>query len=350
MKFRLQAKHILALALIAGCRPTPVVAQSITGAGATFPNPIYTKWFDVYHKKTGAQINYQSVGSGAGIRQYTEGTVDFGASDGPMTTDQMNAVQGQVLHIPTVMGAVVLTWNLPSLGATQLKFDGPTIADIFLGKITKWNDKRIATLNPGAKLPDLDVIVVHRSDGSGTSYIFTDYLSKVSPEWKQKVGFATAVNFPVGLGGKGNEGVTQQVKQVEGTLGYVELIYASANKLPFAQVKNAAGSFVQPSLETVTNAAASAKFAKNTDFRVSITNAPGAQSYPISSFTWLLVRPNTKDPVKAKAVRDFLVWMVTPEAQAMAKVLLYAPLPQEVVGLVIDRIKTLKGAGKPIAN
>ncbi len=349
MKHKSMLTHLAAMALVVGCTPAPAVSQSLTGAGATFPNPIYTKWFDAWHKKTNAQINYQSVGSGAGIRQYTEGTVDFGASDGPMSADQMNTVQGQVLHIPTVMGAVVLTWNLPTLGTTQLKFDGPVIADIFLGKITKWNDKRIAALNPGVKLPNLDVIVVHRSDGSGTSYIFTDYLSKVSPEWKQKVGSATAVNFPVGLGGKGNEGVTQQVKQVEGTLGYVELIYASANKLPYAQVKNAAGTFVQPSLETVTNAAASAKFPKNTDFRVSITNAPGAQAYPISSFTWLLVRPNTKDPVKAKALRNFLAWMVTPEAQNMAKVLLYAPLPQEVVGLVTERIKTLKGAGKPIS-
>ncbi|MEO5799737.1 MAG: phosphate ABC transporter substrate-binding protein PstS [Gemmatimonadales bacterium] len=348
MKFRLKAVHLLALSLGVGCSPAPVVAQSLTGAGATFPNPIYSKWFDAWHKKTGAQINYQSIGSGAGIRQYTEGTVDFGATDGPMTTEQMTAAQGQVLHIPTVMGAVVLTWNLPSLGATQLKFDGPTIADIFLGKIIKWDDKRIAALNPGVKLPDVDIIVVHRSDGSGTSYIFTDYLSKVSAEWKSKVGFATAVNWPVGLGGKGNEGITQQVKQVEGTLGYVELIYASANKLPFAQVKSAAGTFVQPSLETVTNAAASAKFAKNTDFRVSITNAPGAQSYPISSFTWLLVRPDSKDAAKAKALHDFLAWMVTPEAQNMAKALQYAPLPQEVVTLVNERLKLLKGAGKPI--
>lgn len=349
MKFRLKLSHILALAAVASCqKATPAVAQSLTGAGATFPNPVYTKWFDAWHKKTNAQINYQSVGSGAGIRQYTEGTVDFGATDGPMTTEQMNGVQGQVLHIPTVMGAVVLTWNLPSLGTTQLKFDGATIADIFLGKITKWDDKRIAALNPGVRLPNVDVIVVHRSDGSGTSYIFTDYLSKVSPEWKQKVGSATAVNWPVGLGGKGNEGVTQQVKQVEGTLGYVELIYASANKLPFGLVKNAAGNLVQPSLETVTNAAASAKFAKNTDFRVSITNAPGAQSYPISSFTWLLVRPNTKDATKGKAMRDFLVWMVSPEAQSMAKTLLYSPLPPEVVSLITERIKTLKAAGKPI--
>jgi phosphate transport system substrate-binding protein len=327
-------------ALLAGAS---LAAQTkLTGAGATFPNPIYSKWFDAYNKKTGIQINYQSIGSGGGIRQYTDGTVDFGASDGPMTEDQMNTVQGEVLHVPTVLGADVLTWNLPSLGETKLKFDGPTVADIFLGKILKWNDRRIATLNPGVDLPNADIIVVHRSDGSGTSYIFTDYLSKVSPEWKQKVGFATSVNWPVGLGGKGNEGVTQQVKQVEGTIGYVELIYAVANNLPFADVKNATGAFVQPSLASVTAAAASAKFSKNTDFRVSITNAPGQDSYPISSFTWLLVRPKMKDPAKAKALHDFLAWMITPEAQDMAGQLQYAPLPKEVVGLVSERIKTLK--------
>lgn len=315
---------------------------SLTGAGATFPNPIYTKWFDAYHKQTGVQVNYQSIGSGGGIRQYTEGTVDFGASDGPMTVEQMTAVQGEVIHIPTVLGADVLTWNLPSLGETQLKFDGPTIADIFLGRITKWNDKRIQALNAGVTLPNQDIIVVHRSDGSGTTYIFTDYLSKVSPEWKTKVGFATSVNWPVGLGGKGNEGVTQQVKETEGAIGYVELIYAAANNLPYAQVKNAAGEFVSPSLGSVTAAAGSAKFTKNTDFRVSITNAPGKDAYPISSFTWLLVRPKMKDQAKAKAMHDFLVWMITPEAQGMANTLQYASLPQEVVALVQDRLKTLK--------
>jgi phosphate transport system substrate-binding protein len=327
----------------------PLAAQSLTGAGATFPNPIYSKWFDAYNKKTGIQINYQSIGSGGGIKQFTEGTVDFGATDGPMNADQMNAAQGDVIHIPTVMGAVVLTWNLPSLGSAQLKLDGPTIADIFLGKVTKWDDKRIAALNPGVKLPSTDLIVVHRSDGSGTSYIFTDYLSKVSSEWKEKVGYATSVNWPVGLGGKGNEGVTQQIKQVEGTIGYVELIYAVGNQLPFAEVKNAAGSFVSPSLETVTNAAASAKFEKNTDFRVSITNAPGANAYPISSFTWLLVRPNVKDAAKGKAFKGFLDWMITPEAQDMAKALQYAPLPKEVAGLIQERLKTLKAGGKLIS-
>jgi phosphate transport system substrate-binding protein len=329
----------------------PLAAQTaLTGAGATFPNPIYTKWFDAYNKKTGVQINYQSIGSGGGIKQYTEGTVDFGASDGPMSEDQLQAVGGHVLHIPTVMGAVVLTWNLPALGDKQLHFDGPTIADIYLGKLTKWNDKRLVALNPGVTLPNADIIVVHRSDGSGTSYIFTDYLSKVSAEWKDKVGKATAVNWPVGLGGKGNEGVTQQVKQTEGALGYVELIYAIANKLPYGQVKNTAGAFVTPSLESVTQAAASAKFSKDTDFRVSITNAPGQGAYPISSFTWLLVRPDMKDPAKAKAMKDFLAWMITPDAQAMASDLAYAPLPAEVTALIKDRLQTLKGGGKTLAE
>ncbi len=327
----------------------PLAAQNLTGAGATFPNPIYTKWFDAFHTRTGVQINYQSIGSGGGIRQFTEGTVDFGATDGPMTADQMTAVGGHVLHIPTVMGAVVLTYNLPSLGATQIKFDGGTIADIFLGKIQKWNDPRLAALNPGVTLPNQDIIVVHRSDGSGTSYIFTDYLSKVSPTWKNQVGNATAVNWPVGLGGKGNEGVTQQIKQTEGAVGYVELIYAVSNQLPFGLVKNASGNVVAPSLASVTAAAASAKFPPNTDFRVSITNPPGARSYPISSFTWLLIPPDMKDAAKARSLKTFLEWMITPEAQQMAASLQYAPLPQEVVDLVRQRIGTLKSNGRTIA-
>jgi phosphate transport system substrate-binding protein len=340
----------LLLGLVASLTGSPVAAQvSLTGAGATFPNPVYTKWFDTYNKQTGVQINYQSIGSGGGIRQFTEGTVDFGASDGPMTDEQMQAIGGKVLHVPTVLGAVVLTYNLPGLGSTKLKFDGSSIAAIYLGTITKWNDRQIASLNPGVKLPDADIIVVHRSDGSGTSYIFTDYLSKVSAEWKQKVGKATSVNWPTGLGGKGNEGVTQQVKQTEGALGYVELIYALSNDLPYANVKNAAGSFIEPSLSSVTAAAGSAKFEKNTDFRVSITNAPGAEAYPISSFTWLLIRPDIKDPAKGKAIRDFLAWMITPEAQAMAANLHYAPLPTPVVSLVQARLPTLKAGGKVIA-
>jgi phosphate transport system substrate-binding protein len=296
------------------------------------------------------QINYQSIGSGGGIKQYTEGTVDFGASDGPMTDEQLQAVGGHVIHIPTVMGAVVMTWNVPELGDKRLRFDGPTIADIYLGKITKWNDKRITALNPGVNLPAGDIIVVHRSDGSGTTYIFTDYLSKVSPEWKGKVGNATSVNWPVGLGGKGNEGVTQQVKQTEGAIGYVELIYAVANKLPYGDVKNAAGAFVTPSLESVTQAAASARFPKNTDFRVSITNAPGQAAYPISSFTWLLIRPDMKDATKGKAMKDFLEWMVGPEAQGMAPELEYASLPKEVTGLIKERLQTLKAGGKALAG
>jgi len=326
----------------------PAGAQQLTGAGATFPNPIYTKWFSAYSQKTGAQINYQSIGSGGGIRQFTEGTVDFGASDGPMTDEQMTAVHGDVLHVPTVLGAVVLTYNLPSIGSTKLKFDGPTIAAIFLGSIKKWNDRRIAATNQGVSLPDADVIVAHRSDGSGTSYIFTDFLSKVSPEWKSKVGNATSVNWPTGLGGKGNEGVTQLVKQTEGSIGYVELIYAVANNLSYGEVKNSAGKFIQPSLASVTAAAASAKWTRDTDFRVSITNAPGADAYPISSFTWLLIRPDAKDPVKAKAIKGFLEWMLSPEAQRMASDLQYAPLPSPVIPLIEARLKTLKAGGKPI--
>ena len=328
---------------------TPMAAQSLTGAGATFPNPIYTKWFDAYSKKNGIQINYQSIGSGGGIRQFTEGTVDFGATDGPMNESQIQAVSGNVLHVPTVLGAVVVTYNLPSLGDTKLKFDGNLLVDIFMGRVTRWDDPKIAALNPGVRLPNLDLIVVHRSDGSGTTYVFTDYLNKFSREWKDKVGYATSVNWPVGLGGKGNEGVTQQVKQVEGALGYVELIYALSNKLPYAQVKNAAGNFSTPSLESVTAAAAGMKLAKDTDFRVSVTNAPGADAYPIASFTWLLVKKDNKDAEKARLIKDFLTWMITPEAQKMATELHYSPLPEPVVALIQARLPTLKAGGKAMA-
>jgi phosphate transport system substrate-binding protein len=337
---------VLAGALLA---TSPAAAQSLTGAGATFPNPIYTKWFDAYNKKTSVQINYQSIGSGGGIRQFTEGTVDFGATDGPMNESQIQAVNSNVVHIPTVLGAVVVTYNLPSLGNTKLKLDGDALVEIFMGRLTQWNDKKLAALNPGVKLPDQDIIVVHRSDGSGTSYVFTDFLNKFSREWKDKVGYATSVNWPVGLGGKGNEGVTQQVKQVEGALGYVELIYAISNNLPYAQIKNSSGTFVEPSLESVTAAAASAKLSKDTDFRVSITNPPGKDAYPIASFTWLLVKKDNKDATKAKLVKDFLTWMITPDAQKMATELHYAPLPAEVVSLIQARLPTLKAAGKVIA-
>ena len=336
------------LGLAAAVGAAPVTAQSLTGAGSTFGTPIYTAWADALNKTTGIQINYQSIGSGGGIKQFTEGTVDFGATDGPMSDEQIAAAQGKVIHLPTVLGAVVLTWNLPALGDRQLKLDGPTIAGIYGGEITRWNDRRIAALNPDVTLPAQDIIVVHRSDGSGTSYIFTDYLSKVSADWKQKVGFGTSVNWPVGLGGKGSEGVTQQVKQTEGAIGYVELIYAVTNHLPFALVKNAAGNFINPSLATTTNAAASAKWTKSTDFRVSITNAPGKDAYPISSFTWLIVRPDVADAAKAKALKTFFEWMITPEAQKMASNLQYAPLPAEVVALEKARLATLTSGGKPI--
>ena len=311
---------------------------ALTGAGATFPNPIYTKWFDAYARQTGVRINYQSIGSGGGIRQFTEGTVDFGATDGPMTDDQIRAVNGNVLHVPTVLGADVVTYNLPALAQTRLKLDGATIADIFLGRITKWNDQRLAALNPGVNLPDEDILVVHRSDGSGTTFIFTDYLSKVSPEWQSRVGAATSVSWPTGLGGKGNEGVTQQVKQTPGTIGYVELIYAISNGLPYADVQNAAGNFVEPTLNSVSAAAASANLGPDTDFRVSITNAPGEAAYPIASFTWLLVRPENPDTAEARLIHDFLTWMISPEAQRMAADLHYAPLPMPVIELVQQRL------------
>jgi phosphate transport system substrate-binding protein len=276
--------------------------------------------------------------------------VDFGATDGPMNESQIAAVNGNVLHVPTVLGAVAVTYNLPTLGTTKLKFDGNVLTDVFMGRITKWSDQKIAALNPGVKLPDTDLIVVHRSDGSGTTYIFTDFLNKFSREWRDKVGYATSVNWPVGLGGKGNEGVTQQVKQTEGAIGYVELIYALSNNLPYGEIKNAAGTFVAPSLESVTAAAASAKLKPDTDFRVSITNPPGADAYPIASFTWLLVHKDSKDVAKAKIIKDFLTWMIGPEAQQMAAELKYAPLPKEVVTIVQARLPTLKAGGKAVAS
>ena len=313
---------------------------TLTGAGATFPNPIYSKWFDAYNRQTGVRINYQSIGSGGGIRQFTEGTVDFGATDAPMTDEQVAALKGNVLHEPTVLGAVVATYNLPGAGASALRLDGPTLADIYLGRITEWSDTRIAALNPSAKLPPQDIIVVHRADGSGTSFIFTDYLSKISSIWKDKVGRATSVQWPTGLGGKGNEGVTQQVKQTEGAIGYVELIYAISNDLPYAWIKNAAGAFIEPSLKSVSAAAAGASLGPDTDFRVSITNAPGKDSYPISSFTWLLIRKQDPDTTKAKQLQKFLGWMLQPEAQRMAADLHYAPLPVPVIELLQKRLQS----------
>ena len=310
----------------------------LTGAGATFPAPLYTKWFDAYAKETGVRINYQSIGSGGGIRQFIEGTVDFGATDGPMTDEQISAVKGNVLHIPTVLGAVSVTYNLPSLSKAELTFDGGLLADIFLGRITRWNDGRIAALNTGVALPADDIIVVHRSDGSGTTFIFTDFLSKVSPTWSRQVGRATSVNWPIGLGGKGNEGVTQQVKQSPGSIGYVELIYAISNALPSAKIRNAAGVLVQPTLKSVAAAAAGAHLPPDTDFRVSITNAPGGDSYPISSFTWLLIRKADPDTARARTIHDFVAWMLEPAAQRMAADLHYAPLPVPLIEMVQKRI------------
>jgi len=304
----------------------------INAAGATFPYPIYSKWFDEYTKvNPGVRINYQSIGSGGGIRQASELTVDFGASDGPMTDEQLSKAKVRLLHFPTVMGADVPTYNIPGVTAA-LNFTPRALAGIFLGTITKWNDPELAKANPGATLPDKAIIVVHRSDGSGTTYIWVDYLSKVSPEWKEKVGVGTSVNWPVGLGGKGNEGVSGLVKQTPYSIGYVELIYAAQNKIDYGLVQNSAGKFVKASLESVTHAAAGAAKAMPADFRVSITNAPGEQTYPIASFTWLLIPEKISDPKKGKAITGFLRWMLK-DGQKFAPALLYAPLPKEVVAM-----------------
>jgi len=313
---------------------------SLNGAGATFPYPIYSKWFNEYHKAhPEVQINYQSIGSGGGIRQVTAGTVDFGASDGPMTDEQLSQLKFKLFHIPTVLGSVVPAYNISGVTG-EIKFSPDVLANIFLGKITNWNDKAIAKDNPDLHLPDKPIIVVHRSDGSGTTYIFTDYLSKVSPDWKTQVGKGTSVRWPLGLGGKGNEGVAGVVRQMDGAIGYIELIYALQNKIAFGPVKNVAGNFVKASLESTTAAAASMK-TMPADFRVSITNAPGPDSYPISSFTWLLVPAQWKDATKGKVMVDFLNWMLD-SGEGMVKELDYAPLPANVAEKVRARIKEIK--------
>jgi phosphate transport system substrate-binding protein len=313
----------------------------INGAGATFPNPIYSKWFSEYGKANpSVQINYQSLGSGAGIRQITEQTVDFGATDGPMTDDQLRAAPGKLLHFPTVLGAVVPVYNIPNVTA-ELKFSGAVLADIFLGKITKWNDPAIAKLNEGVNLPGTDITVVHRSDGSGTTYIWVDYLAKTSPEFKKRVGIATSVNWPAGVGGKGNEGVSGLVKQTPGSLGYVELIYALQNKIAYGSVQNMAGEFAKASVESVTAAAAAAAAQMPPDFRVSITNAPGKGVYPVSSFTWILLYETPKDKAKGKAMVDFLKWALT-DGQKYANDLGYAPLPEAVVKLEMAALGKIK--------
>jgi phosphate transport system substrate-binding protein len=320
---------------------TLAAATQINGAGATFPAPIYTKWFSEYNKMHGdVQINYQPVGSGAGIRQITAGTVFFGASDGPMTQDQLLAAPGKILHFPTVLGGVVPVYNIPGV-SQELKFTGPVLANIFLGTITKWNDAQITKLNPGVNLPGTDIVVVHRSDGSGTTYIWCDYLSKVSPDYKKRVGVNTAVNWPTGVGGKGSEGVTGLVSQTPGALGYVELTYALQNKISFGTVQNAGGQFVKASIESVTAAAAEAVKAMPADFRVSITNAPGASSYPISSFTWLLLYQSPKDKAQGKVMNDFVKWALT-DGQKFASDLGYAPLPKEIVDLELKALATIK--------
>ena len=316
----------------------------INGAGATFPYPIYSKWFNEYAKlHPNVRINYQSLGSGGGIRQVTEGTVDFGATDGPMNEEQLQNFQTKrgvgVLHFPTVMGAVVVTYNIPGINHA-LNLTPDAIAGIYLGKITKWDDPAIKSHNAGVNLPSADIVVVHRSDGSGTSYCFTDYLSKVSDEWQSKVGKGTSVNWPVGLGGKGNEGVSGQVKQTSNSVGYVELIYAIQNKLPYANVQNTNGDFVTPSLASTTAAAAGAAKNMPADFRVSITNAPGKEAYPISTFTWLLVPEKIQDKEKHKAITEFLHWMLT-DGQGMVESLDYGQLPESVKQINAEHISLI---------
>jgi phosphate transport system substrate-binding protein len=338
MKCLKVSRKILAIALIIGVSATASAQLMINGAGATFPYPIYSKWFDAYTKvDPSVRFNYQSIGSGGGQKQILAQTVDFGASDGPMSDDNLAKASGKILHIPTVAGADVIAYNLP--GNPALKFDADTIAAIFLGHIKKWNDPKITVLNPGVSLPDKEIIVVHRSDGSGTTFIFTDYLSKISPEWKSKVGANTSVNWPTGIGGKGNEGVAGQIKQTPGALGYVELIYAVQNKMPYAEVKNAAGEFVKPTLESVTAALATADIPD--DFRFSITNAPGKDAYPIAGATWLLVYQQQKDANKGKKLVEFLKWALT-DGEKMAKDLEYAPLPESVQQRVLQRIDEIK--------
>jgi phosphate transport system substrate-binding protein len=311
----------------------------LNAAGATFPYPIYSKWFDIYHTAhPNIQINYQSIGSGGGIRQLLDKTVDFGASDGPMNDEQLKQASVPILHFPTVLGAAVPSYNVPGVHV-DLNFTPEALAGIYLGKVTKWNDPAIVSANPGVKLPKDDIVVVHRSDGSGTTYIWTDYLSKVSPEWKSKVGKGTSVNWPVGLGGKGNEGVSALIEQTPDAMGYIELIYAVQNKIPYGTVKNSSGTFVKADLASVSAAAAGAAKTMPDDFRVSITDAPGKTAYPISSFTWLLIPAKFSDPAKRDVVKDFLKWMMT-DGQKYDEALSYAPLPKEVV------VKEMKAIAK----
>ncbi len=345
----MRTKRFLALAALLGAAAPAAAQVQLNGAGATFPNIIYQDWMLTYNQThPDVKLNYQSIGSGGGIRQFSDGTVDFGASDAPMSDSAIAAIQGNVLHIPTVMGAVVIIYNLQGV-AQVVKVTPDVLADIFLGKVTKWNDARLASINPDVTLPAADIIVVHRADGSGTSYAFTDYLSKVSPEWQQKVGKGPSVNWPVGLGGRGSEGVSSTVSQTPGAIGYVELAYATSNKIQFATVRNSSGNWITPTLEAVTAAAAGAMkdMGPNTDFRVSITNSSGAQAYPISTFTWLLLHKSYSDTAKARALVQF-VWWAEGEGQAKAPQLGYAPLPKDLHPWIEARLRSMTAGGRPV--
>lgn len=345
----MQRIKLLAIAALLGTAVPAAAQVQLNGAGATFPNIIYQNWMLTYNRThSGARLNYQSIGSGGGIRQFSDGTVDFGASDAPMTDSAIAAIGGNVLHIPTVLGAVVPSYTLE--GVTQpLRFTPEVLADIFLGKVSSWNDPKLAAINPGVTLPKQDIIVVHRSDGSGTTYVWVDYLTKVSPEWARRVGRGTSVNWPVGLGGRGNEGVAATVRQTPGAIGYVELGYALINKMAVGVVRNKAGNWITPSLESVTAAAAGAmkEMGPNTDFRVSITDSPGAEAYPIASFTWLLVHKTYSDPAKAKALVDFIWWAET-DGQAKAPALGYAPLPKELRPWIQTRLGSITAEGRRV--
>jgi len=347
----MKSTRLLALFALLGAAVAAKAVDTVllNGAGATFPKIIYENWMLAYNQAhPDVKLNYQAIGSGGGIRQFSDGTVDFGGTDAPMTDSAITAISGNVLHIPTVMGAVVIAYNLQGV-SQPVKFTPDVLADIFLGKITNWNDARLTSINPGVTLPTQDIIVVHRSDGSGTSFVFTDYLSKVSSDWQQKVGKGTSPNWPVGLGGRGNDGVSATVTQTPGAIGYIELAYAIINKIPFGTLKNSSGNWVTPSLEGVTLAAAGAMkdMGPNTDFRVSITNAPGAQAYPISSFTWLLVHKTYSDTAKGRALVQFIWWAET-DGQAKAPELGYAPLPKELRPWIQARLKSVTAGGRPV--
>ncbi len=343
-------RSALALTAVLAGAATTALAQSeirLTGAGATFPYPIYSKWVLEYTKtRPNVEINYQSIGSGGGIRQFMDRTVDFGATDGPMSDSQITAVRGNVLHVPTVLGAVVPVYTIPNV-TQQLRFTPEVLAGIFLGQITRWNDSRIAAANPGVTLPNRDIIVVHRSDGSGTTFVWTDYLSKVNADWARRVGRGTSVNWPVGLGGRGNEGVASTVRRTPGAIGYVELVYAVQNRMPFGLVRNRAGSFVEATLGSTTAAAGGERWPADTDFRVSITDADEADAYPVASFTWILIPREMTNAANARALLEFL-WWATHEGQRFATELGYAPLPQPVVRLVEARLKAVTVSGRPV--